>query len=77
MQLASTASIPSTAAVRVPGDPRLAADLLNITLPVVKHSWLVKDAAELPTVLEEALYVAQTGRPGPVLNTSGGNSHDH
>ena len=43
------------------------ADIVGITLPIVKHSWLVKDAHELPTVLEEAIYVATTGRPGPVL----------
>ncbi len=52
---------------RVGTDAFQEADIVGITLPIVKHSWLVKDAHELPTVLEEALYVAQTGRPGPVL----------
>jgi acetolactate synthase-1/2/3 large subunit len=52
---------------RVGTDAFQEADIVGITLPVVKHSWLVKDAHELPTVLEEAIYVATTGRPGPVL----------
>jgi len=52
---------------RVGTDAFQEADIVGITLPVVKHSWLVKDAHELPTVLEEAIHVATTGRPGPVL----------
>ncbi len=52
---------------RVGTDAFQEADIVGITLPIVKHSWLVKDVAELPTVLEQALYVSQTGRPGPVL----------
>jgi len=52
---------------RVGTDAFQEADIVGISLPVVKHSWLVKDAHELPTVLEEAIYVATTGRPGPVL----------
>lgn len=43
------------------------ADILGITLPVVKHSYLVKDLADLPRVIHEAFYIASTGRPGPVL----------
>jgi acetolactate synthase I/II/III large subunit len=42
-------------------------DITGITIPIVKHSWLVKDAAELPEVLKAAFNVARTGRPGPVL----------
>jgi len=52
---------------RVGTDAFQEADIVGISLPVVKHSWLVKHAQELPTVLEEAVYVATTGRPGPVL----------
>ncbi len=52
---------------RVGTDAFQEADIVGISLPVVKHSWLVKDAHELPTVLEEAIHVATTGRPGPVL----------
>ncbi len=43
------------------------ADVTGITYPVVKHSYLVKDAAEIPRVMKEALHIATTGRPGPVL----------
>ncbi len=52
---------------RVGTDAFQEADIVGITLPIVKHSYLVTDAAELPTVLTEALWVAQSGRPGPVL----------
>src|SRR5665648_814507 len=43
------------------------ADTFGITLPVVKHSYLVTDEHELPRILHEAFYLARTGRPGPVL----------
>jgi acetolactate synthase-1/2/3 large subunit len=43
------------------------ADTLGMTLPVVKHSYLVKDTGDIPRVLREAFYLASTGRPGPVL----------
>jgi acetolactate synthase I/II/III large subunit len=43
------------------------ADTTGITLPIVKHSYLVQDAAELPRVIHEAFHIAGTGRPGPVL----------
>ncbi len=42
-------------------------DITGITLPITKHSYLVKDAADLPDVLQEAHHIATTGRPGPVL----------
>ncbi len=42
-------------------------DITGITIPVVKHSWLVQDARELPHVLKAAFHVARTGRCGPVL----------
>jgi acetolactate synthase-1/2/3 large subunit len=42
-------------------------DATGITLPVVKHSWLVQDVEELPHVLKAAFHVARTGRSGPVL----------
>jgi acetolactate synthase-1/2/3 large subunit len=42
-------------------------DITGITIPVVKHSWLVKDVRELPQVLKAAFHVASTGRCGPVL----------
>lgn len=43
------------------------ADIFGITMPVVKHSYLVKETNELPRVLREAFYISNTGRPGPVL----------
>jgi acetolactate synthase-1/2/3 large subunit len=43
------------------------ADVLGITFPVVKHSYLVKDVEAIPRVIREAFHVAETGRPGPVL----------
>ncbi|MGD0724987.1 MAG: biosynthetic-type acetolactate synthase large subunit [Spirochaetia bacterium] len=43
------------------------ADVSGISLPVVKHSYLVKTASDIPRVLREAFYLAQSGRPGPVL----------
>ena len=43
------------------------ADVTGITYPVVKHSYLVKDAADIPRVMKEAFHIATTGRPGPVL----------
>src|SRR5271156_5731607 len=43
------------------------ADVTGITYPVVKHSYLVKNAGDIPRVMKEAFYIATTGRPGPVL----------
>jgi acetolactate synthase-1/2/3 large subunit len=43
------------------------ADVTGITYPVVKHSYLVKDAADIPRIMREAFHLATTGRPGPVL----------
>jgi acetolactate synthase I/II/III large subunit len=43
------------------------ADVTGITYPVVKHSYLVKNANDIPRVLKEAFHIATTGRPGPVL----------
>jgi acetolactate synthase-1/2/3 large subunit len=43
------------------------ADIFGITLPVVKHSYLVKDTNEIPRIMKEAFHIASTGRPGPVL----------
>jgi len=42
-------------------------DITGITLPITKHNYLVKNAAELPEVIKEAFHIATTGRPGPVL----------
>src|SRR5438477_3750004 len=42
-------------------------DITGVTLPIVKHSWLVQDVEELPGVIKAAFHVASTGRCGPVL----------
>src|SRR5213079_2006597 len=42
-------------------------DATGITMPIVKHSWLVQDVEELPAVMKAAFHVARTGRQGPVL----------
>ena len=42
-------------------------DVTGVTLPVTKHNYLVKDVRELGQVLKEAMYIARSGRPGPVL----------
>ena len=42
-------------------------DITGITLPITKHNYLVTDTASLATIVNEAFYLASTGRPGPVL----------
>ena len=42
-------------------------DTTGITLPVVKHSYLLKDPNEIARTVAEAYYIARTGRPGPVV----------
>lgn len=43
------------------------ADITGAAEPFVKHSYLVKDANEIPRIFKEAFYIAGSGRPGPVL----------
>lgn len=43
------------------------ADVTGITRPITKHSYLVRNVDELPSVMKEAFYIARTGRPGPVV----------
>ena len=42
-------------------------DVFGMTLPMVKHSYLVWDINDIPRIVKEAFYIAETGRPGPVL----------
>ncbi|CAM3634405.1 acetolactate synthase 3 large subunit [Rouxiella silvae] len=42
-------------------------DMVGISRPIVKHSFLVKRAEDIPTVLKKAFFLASTGRPGPVV----------
>lgn len=43
------------------------ADIISITMPITKHSYLVRDANDLPRIVHEAFHLASTGRKGPVL----------
>ncbi len=43
------------------------ADTIGITMPGVKHSFMVTDAEEIPRTIHEAFYIARSGRPGPVV----------
>jgi acetolactate synthase-1/2/3 large subunit len=42
-------------------------DIFGITLPIVKHSFLIRQTAEIPRVFAQAFRIARSGRPGPVL----------
>ncbi len=42
-------------------------DIIGVTLPIVKHSYLITDVNDIPRVVKEAFYIAQSGRPGPVV----------
>ncbi len=42
-------------------------DFFGMTLPVVKHSYMVTDINDIPRIIKEAFYIATTGRPGPVV----------
>lgn len=42
-------------------------DTIGITRPVVKHSFIIRDPAEIPATIKKAFYIASTGRPGPVV----------
>jgi acetolactate synthase I/II/III large subunit len=43
------------------------ADTMGITMPAVKHSFMIQHPLEIPRVIHEAFYIARTGRPGPVV----------
>jgi acetolactate synthase-1/2/3 large subunit len=71
-----TASMDSVPMIVITGQSNVAslgldafqeADVSGISLPIVKHSYLVKNAADIPRVVREAFYIARSGRPGPVL----------
>ena len=42
-------------------------DIIGVTLPIVKHSYLVTDINDIPRIVAEAFYLAESGRPGPVV----------
>ncbi len=43
------------------------ADVFGISLPIVKHSYLIKDVNQIPRILRESFHITNSGRPGPVL----------
>src|SRR6187402_2494774 len=43
------------------------ADTLGITMPIVKHSFMIQHPLEIPRAIHEAFYLARSGRPGPVV----------
>ena len=42
-------------------------DMVGISRPIVKHSFIIKHPSEIPEVIKKAFYIAQSGRPGPVV----------
>jgi acetolactate synthase I/II/III large subunit len=52
---------------KIGGDAFQETDMVGISRPIVKHSFLVKDASEIAGVIAKAFYIAGTGRPGPVV----------
>ena len=43
------------------------ADTIGITMPIVKHSFMIQHPLEIPRAIHEAFHIARTGRPGPVV----------
>jgi acetolactate synthase I/II/III large subunit len=59
-----TGQVPSTV---IGSDAFQETDIFGITLPIVKHSYVVRDPQQMSRIVAEAFYIASTGRPGPVL----------
>lgn len=59
-----TGQVPSS---MIGNDAFQEADIIGITRPITKHSYLVKNASELGNIIKEAFHIAESGRPGPVL----------
>ncbi len=55
------------ASERIGEDAFQETDMVGISRPIVKHSFLVKSARDIPLVIKKAFYIATTGRPGPVV----------
>ncbi len=62
--VAITGQVPRT---MIGNDAFQEVDITGITIPITKHNYLVQEPWELPHVVEEAFYLAGSGRPGPVL----------
>lgn len=59
-----TGQVPRTA---IGTDAFQETDIFGITLPIVKHSWVVRNPADIASVVAQAFLIASSGRPGPVL----------
>ena len=62
--IAITGQVPSTV---LGSDAFQETDIIGATFPLVKHSYMIQNVAEIPKVIHEAFHIARTGRPGPVL----------
>ncbi|MEI6855997.1 biosynthetic-type acetolactate synthase large subunit [Psychrilyobacter sp.] len=62
--LVITGQVPSTS---LGSDAFQESDITGISLPITKHSYLVRTIEDLPRILKEAIYLTNIGRPGPVL----------
>jgi len=62
--LVITGQVPST---NLGSDAFQESDITGISLPITKHSYLVRSLEDLPRILKEAIYLTNIGRPGPVL----------
>jgi len=62
--VAITGQVPTTS---IGGDAFQEADIIGITMPITKHNYLIERVGDLPKVVKEAYYIANTGRPGPVV----------
>lgn len=62
--LVVTGQVPSHA---IGSDAFQETDIYGITLPIVKHSYVVREASDMAKIVAEAFHIASTGRPGPVL----------
>jgi acetolactate synthase-1/2/3 large subunit len=62
--IAITGQVPTTAIGRGAFQET---DVFGVTLPIVKHSYLVMNPADIPRIVAEAFHIANTGRPGPVV----------
>ncbi len=59
-----------TGQVATPGigkDAFQEADIIGITMPITKYNYQIRDVTEIPRVITEAIHIATTGRPGPVV----------
>ncbi|ABS55961.1 acetolactate synthase, large subunit, biosynthetic type [Methanoregula boonei 6A8] len=62
--VAITGQVPTT---MLGNDAFQESDIQGITMPITKHNYLVKETSDIPRVVQEAFYIAGTGRQGPVL----------